>query len=306
MIYEQYVAKRFKPETMEKVAMAHVIIKEYAEEGYDLTLRQLYYQFVSKGWLANTDRNYQNLGRIVSNARLAGLLPWDSIVDRTRGLEARNHWNGPADLMRDAARSFGVDRWEGQSRRVEVWIEKDALVGVIEGVCRDLDVAYFSCRGYTSQSEMWSAGKRLGEYESSGLSTVILHLGDHDPSGLDMTRDIRDRLHMFHAETEVRRIALTFDQIAEYDPPPNPAKLSDARAEDYVIEHGYESWELDALDPRVMNALIREHVEGLLDMKLFKARKTQEEVSRARLTSVAENWKAHSALIDKKKPRRKK
>ena len=130
MIYEEYVSRRFKPETMEKVAMAHVIIREYAEEGYDLTLRQLYYQFVSRGWLPNTDRNYKNLGAIVNNARLAGLLPWDAIVDRTRGLEARGHWETPVDIVRDAARSFGVDRWEGQDYRVEVWIEKDALVGV--------------------------------------------------------------------------------------------------------------------------------------------------------------------------------
>lgn len=292
MIYEEYVVKKFKPETMERIAMAHVIIQEWVEEGYDLTLRQLYYQFVARGWLANTDRNYKNLGSAISDARLAGLLPWDAIVDRTRNLEARGHWGGPADILRDAAKSFGIDRWDGQDFRAEVWIEKDALVGLIEGVCRDLDVAYFSCRGYTSQSEMWRAARRLCEYEEEGASTVIFHLGDHDPSGLDMTRDIQDRLRTFGANTEVRRIALTFDQIEEYDPPPNPAKLSDVRAESYVVEHGYESWELDALHPRVINSLIREHVEGILDLDLYEERKAKEEDGRARLETVARKWKA--------------
>jgi len=154
------------------------------------------------------------------------------------------------------ARQFRIDKWATQPRRIEVWIEKDALVGVIEGVCTELDVPYFSCRGYTSQSEMWVGAQRLAaHWRKAKQNPLILHFGDHDPSGIDMTRDIQARLQEFSFGTaghplELRRLALNMDQVELYGPPPNPAKLTDSRCEAYMEEHGNESWELDALEPR--------------------------------------------------------
>jgi hypothetical protein len=242
------------------VTQARAICREYAESGYDLTLRQLYYQFVARALIPNSQRSYKNLGSVINKARMAGYLDWDYIVDRTRNLEEMTHWRSAADILGGAAAGFQLDRWEDQEYRVEVWIEKDALTGVIEGICNELDVPYFSCRGYTSQSEMWRAAMRLRGYEAEGKSTVVIHLGDHDPSGIDMTRDIQDRLWTFHAHTEVERIALNWDQIEQYQPPPNPTKLTDSRSAGYVSEFGYESWELDALEPSVMVAMVRDQV----------------------------------------------
>src|SRR5512139_1588276 len=156
-----YVPKSFSSNSMSIIEKANEIIAEYARLGFDLTLRQLYYQFVSRALIPNKDTEYKRLGSIINDARLAGLIDWDAITDRTRNLRSLSHWDDPGDIIYSAARSYHINRWEDQEYRVEVWIEKDALVGVIEGVCTDLDIPYFSCRGYTSQSEMWAAAQRL-------------------------------------------------------------------------------------------------------------------------------------------------
>lgn len=133
----------------------------------------------------------------MNDARLAGLMDWTHLEDRTRNLRSLSHWSDPRDILDSAAAGYRTDKWAHQPYRPEVWIEKDALVGVIEGVCEANDVPYFSCRDYTSQSEVWGAAQRLLRHVRRGQIPVVLHLGDHDPSGLDMTRDITDRLGLF-------------------------------------------------------------------------------------------------------------
>ena len=172
------------------------------------------------------------------------------------------------------------------------WIEKDALIGVIENVCKELDIAYFSCRGYTSQSEMWSAAMRLQRYRKGRQKPLVLHLGDHDPSGKDMTRDITDRLSEFSEGTiEVRRLALNMSQITQYHPPPNPAKITDSRAAGYIAEFGGESWELDALEPAVIATLIRDAVFTVRDVDKWVAQQLEEDTQKAQLEKVSNQWK---------------
>jgi len=249
--YIEYVPHTFSRANRELIATCNAIIDEYRAQGYILTLRQVYYQFVSHGVIANTDHEYKRLGSIINDARLAGLVDWTAITDRTRALRSAAHWDSPQDIVRGAASQFRTDKWSTQATYPEVWLEKDALVGVIEDVCTRLDVAYFSCRGYTSSTEMWGAAQRLLTQQQQGHTPVILHLGDHDPSGRDMTRDVADRLALFMGEAvQVERLALNMDQIEHYGPPPNPAKLTDARADAYIAEFGLSSWELDALEPR--------------------------------------------------------
>ena len=259
----------------------------YVAQGFTLTLRQLYYQFVSRGLLPNAERHYKQLGEVVNNGRLAGLTDWDAIEDRTRNLRRLSSWRNPAELLEDAAGQFRLDKWADQPYRPEVWIEKDALVGVIEGVCDELEVPYFACRGYCSQSEMWAAAQRLG---SDGKEAVIFYLGDHDPSGIDMSRDIAARLRTFQASVRVERLALNIRQVRDYDPPPNPAKMTDTRASDYVRQFGHESWELDALEPAVIAELVCDAVTGLRDDALWRQRVDEEESDRVRLRAYAKRW----------------
>ncbi|MCX5601561.1 hypothetical protein OOK29_25765 [Streptomyces phaeochromogenes] len=292
-----YVEKKFTPAHQRLIAMADQICREYAEQGFDLTLRQLYYQFVARDVIANKQTEYKRLGSIINDARLAGLLDWDYIVDRTRNLRGLSHWDNPESVIQSAAYGYRTERWEQQPYRVEVWIEKDALVGVIAGACERNDVDYFSCRGYTSQSELWGAARRMTRYQQAGQKPIVIHLGDHDPSGVDMTRDISDRLALFGADVDVRRIALNMDQIEEHDPPPNPAKLTDSRATSYIREHGSSSWELDALEPTLLDRLIEDEIWAWRDADQWEADTEAMEGERTLLRQVAGRWSEVAAMV---------
>lgn len=292
LCYEQ---KKFQAKSLKAIAQANTIIEGFAAQGFNLTLRQLYYQFVARDLIPNNLREYKRLSTIINDARYSGLIDWLHITDRTRNLRSNPHWDEPEDIIASAVSSFAIDKWETQEYRPEVWIEKDALVGVIEGVCGKADVSYFSCRGYTSASEMWIAARRLIGYLEKGQTPLVIHLGDHDPSGMDMSRDIFDRLELFvRAEgcnpADVQRIALNMDQIETFRPPPNFAKLTDTRANAYIKRYGKNSWELDALEPTVLAQLIQDTVATYRDDRLWQETVTLEEQHRDNLRDVAKRW----------------
>lgn len=288
---EAFISKRFSEASLSVIESANDIIVEYRAMGFTLTLRQLYYQFVSRDLIANKQSEYKRIGSIINDGRLAGLIDWSAIEDRTRNVETTSTWESPDQIVEAVADQYRQDLWASQTSRPEVWIEKEALIGVIEPVCRRFGVPYFACRGYSSQSEQYAAGKRFKRYLASGLTPVVLHLGDHDPSGLDMTRDNTDRLAMFAGtDVTVVRLALNWDQIERYSPPPNPAKDTDARFERYRDEFGNESWELDALDPRTIEALISDEIEGLIDREEWEEAERAQEEAKDLLLRASQNW----------------
>lgn len=279
----------FRPESLRLIEQVNGIISDYQSMGYSLTLRQVYYQLVARDVIPNNERSYKNLGNLISDGRMSGLIDWQAIEDRTRNLKKNSHWSSPGSIIHSAARSFAYDKWEDQENYVEVWVEKDALVGIVGQVCEELDIPYFSCRGYVSQSEMWAAAQRLEGFAGQKYIHII-HLGDHDPSGRDMSRDIVDRLELFGVSIQFERIALNYDQIEEYGPPPNPTKLSDSRASGYISEFGYECWELDALRPDVIDSLIRDKVTDLCDLELLAEAREREDAAKRTLRAVARDW----------------
>ena len=286
----QYKDFQFKSRTVGIIEQANEIIHEYREQGYDLTLRQLYYQFVARGLIPNNDREYKNLGSIINDGRLAGLIDWSAITDRTRPNRGNSHWDSPQEIIEAVAEQFRIDTRQDQPYYIEVWVEKDALIGIVQQACTQLDIPYMSCRGYVSQSSMWEAARRFVQMENDGRETILIHLGDHDPSGIDMTRDIQERLVLFNSECRVDRIALDMRQIEAYTPPPNPAKITDSRSGDYIRRFGQESWELDALDPRVITELIEKNVDDYTDEKKLKRRIVQQTQHRVELSNVAKRW----------------
>lgn len=291
-----YETKRFGKETQRIIGQAEVIISGYQRQGFKLTLRQLYYQFVARSLIPNTEQSYKKIGNIISDARRAGLIDWEAIEDRTRYLRQLSNWGKPQDILTSARDSYHRDLWANQDKRIEVWIEKDALVGVIESVCQENDVPFFSCRGYVSDSEMWGGGIRIFQHNSkSQQRVIILHLGDHDPSGIDMTRDIEDRLRLFSGwpspnNPEIRRIALTMEQIEKLNPPPNPAKITDSRYNGYVAKYGEESWELDALEPQYISNLIETQILSERDDNLWNQLVDEQEKERKQTDKVVKQW----------------
>lgn len=283
-----YQPINFRQSSLDLIEKVNTVIEEYEAKGYDLTLRQVYYQLVARGIIPNNERSYKNLGNLISDGRLAGLINWYAITDRTRNLRKNNHWTSPAQIVEACAAQYSVNKWEEQEHYVEVWVEKDALVGVVGQICSRLDVPFFSCRGYVSQSEMWAAARRLKAWDDK--TTHVIHLGDHDPSGRDMSRDIVERLKLFGACPEFKRIALNMEQIEQYNPPPNPTKLTDSRCHGYIVEFGYECWELDALQPEVISDLIETEVRQYINFDTLEKTKKREEDSRFELRQVADNW----------------
>jgi hypothetical protein len=307
------------------VADILAIARRYNAQGYDLSVRQLYYQLVAADRVPNTLNSYKTITVLVDRARMAGLMDWYMIVDRTRQVGGNGHWETPDQVIESSADAYAIDLWQDQPRRVEVWVEKQALEGVIGQVARELDISYFACRGYSSTSAMWRSARRFLDYFRAGQAVTILHFGDHDPSGIDMTRDIEDRLRHFlkvdwardHPELrldplyaqreevfaeldtflgtdndalEIRRVALNMDQIRTYDPPPNPAKTTDSRYAAYQEVYGIESWELDALNPTILAGIVREHVDGIRDEDAYQARIARQEQEREVLTAVSARW----------------
>lgn len=302
MATEQFIPKKFTAAHKQVIRQANKIIVEYMEAGYTLTLRQIHYQFVARDLYENTQANYKRLGNILDAARKAGEVDWDAIEDRTRTLRRIGVWDTPESAVERLKEQFKLDPWERQPKkqRIEVWVEKDAAVGIVVPTCNALRLPYFSCRGYSSSSGLYEAGKRLEAYRKAGYETLILYLGDHDPSGVQMTDVSRDRVDLYaRGGINFRRIALTLDQVDEYKPPANFVKETDSRTKWYVDKFETEDcWELDALSPKVVDALIREHVDPLIDKEAWDKTMELEKAHIATLNEIISNWDRTKAAPD--------
>jgi len=192
MAKECFESKRFTTEHEYVIAQTLRICRSMQEQGYSLTLRQIYYQFLGHdlfpdtwayrlpdgSYTKNNDKNYKKLGKILSAARRAGLVDWDSFGDRTRNFGAREHWNSIGEFLGYQRYYYTVDYWVGQSVVPELWVEKDALIDVIRTASRGYDVTTFSSRGYPSDSALYEAAQRIkARYREEGQQTKVRHKG---------------------------------------------------------------------------------------------------------------------------------
>lgn len=274
------------------ISLVNRVLDKYDEKGLKLSLRQLYYQLVSMDFIPNNVRSYKNLGSLVSNARQAGLVDWDMIEDRNRSTNANSHWNNPAHIIESASSQFRIDKWASQEYHIEIMVEKDALSGVLVPVCRGLDVGVTANKGYSSSSTMYEIGQRLSQKAGEGKQILVVYLGDHDPSGIDMGRDVKERLEIYSELEciEFSRIALNYDQIKVLNPPENPAKESDARFAAYVKKFGKSSWELDAIEPEQLAKLVTDAVLEKRDDDLWQEAVQKETAMREQLLSFAKQY----------------
>jgi hypothetical protein len=283
MSKETFRTKRFGNIALERIEQCNDIVNEYTEQGLRLTLRQLYYQLVSRDVIPNVEREYKNLSTLVSDARLAGLMDWNAIEDRIRQPRTVSEFKNLDELVDAALAAYRLPRWGGQKYYVELWVEKDALAGVLEPLAREFHVTMMVNRGYSSQSAMYDSAARFIEPSRPG---ILFYLGDHDPSGEDMVRDIADRLDMFGADVAVNKLALTMAQVRQYNPPPNPAKITDPRAKAYITKFGDSSWEVDALPPNILTQIIRTAFRGVVNVSMMNEVKNQETTDKAKLRSA--------------------
>lgn len=219
---------------------------------------------------------------------MAGLISWTAIEDRTRNLRGHQTHGSVEEALRDLRGSFKNDLWANQPVRLECWVEKQGMEGIVGAACDRLRVDFFAVRGYNSQSEQWRAGRRFASYVAKGQRPVVLYLGDHDPSGCHMTVDNRERLETFAGvPIQVVRLGLNMDQIERLRPPLNPVKPRDARTPWYVETYGTEEcWEMDALPPDAIGGLIEGAVAGFRDERLWSEALTKEASEREELDEM--------------------
>lgn len=275
-----YERVNFRAKSLHLIEVINKTITEFNEGGFSLTVRQIYYQLAHANIIPLTAESYGSLQNLIANGRMAGLISWTAIEDRGRNLMGNRHWPSPGQAIMDLEDDYSIDKWADQEWRPEVHCEKQALENVIGQICGKLDVDFFSCRGYSSLSEQWFAGRRYARYLSKGQRPIVFYLGDHDPSGQQMTTNHQQRLSMFTGTPIiVQRLALNMSQIEEYSLPPNPVKRSDSRKDAYIEEYGESQWELDALHPQVIQDLISAAIAKIRD---------EEEWSRALAVETAD------------------
>jgi hypothetical protein len=249
---------------------------------HPMTVRQVYYQLVSGQVIENNRSQYQAVSNALVDARKDGAIPWEWIEDRMRRPRAVSMWRGPADFGATALKAYRRDVWQTQAGYLEVWLEKDALSGIFEDVLGGYGVTLNVGRGYDGWSSICNAARRYGD----GSAATVLYFGDFDPSGEDMVRSLRERLGFFGCAPEVVKIALTADDVARYNLPPDFAKATDTRRAAFVEKHGDRCVELDALPVDVLRGRIVSEVEKRIDLAALREVQTIERHERRRLAEV--------------------
>jgi hypothetical protein len=235
------------------------ILQIFEEQKPRLTVRQIYYALTVRGVVPKTLAGYRQTCYQLIRGRESGYIPYSWIADNTRwqikpitepSLEdALDHWQ----------RAYRRDLWLDQPERVEIWVEKDALAGVIKPVTEEYDVALFVCRGYSSATFLFEAAEQI---KSIGKPTYIYHFGDFDPSGVDAAHKVRDGLVKHGAQIHFARAAVTLEQIANLNLPTRETKKSDPRSRTWG---DVPSVELDAIPAPFLRGLVRECIERHLD-----------------------------------------
>jgi hypothetical protein len=240
-----------------------------------MTVRQVFYQATVHGFVEKAESGYVKVQTDLTVMRRAGELPYSWLADNTRWQRKPRTYNGVQDALKATAAFYRKDLWTNADSYVEIWLEKDALSGVIYPVTSLYDVPLMVARGYASLSFLYNAAEAINELE---VPTFIYHLGDFDPSGVNAGEKIEEELKEMapNADITFERIAVTEEQIDEWDLPTRPTKKSDTRSKAF----GDISVELDAIEPNRLRAIVQEAIEYHLPAKQFEVLKAVEESER--------------------------
>lgn len=293
MAKEKFTIEKWNPNDELLVNWMESVTEDYMFRRYTVTLRQLYYVGVAANLYENKQTNYNKLGDLLTKARLAGRIDWHAIVDRNRNTSDHQYFASDIECVQSASKHFRLNKWLTQKVYCEVVVEKAALEGVIARPCYQLEVPFTASRGYASSTLLYDMAHRMRERSMvGGKQCHIFILSDLDPSGVDLARDITDRVRML-ADVPVycHRIALTPDQVDEYKCPPNPAKRTDGRFKGFEEIYGDSSYELDALSPETIEKLIIDSVSMLRDPDEWKKQVAIEQQMKERLANVIEGMK---------------
>jgi hypothetical protein len=245
------------------------------EAGRPMTVRQVFYQATVRGLVEKAESGYAKVQTDLTVMRRAGELPYDWLADNTRWQRKPNTFDSVEDALQETARFYRKALWKDIDTYVEIWLEKDALSGVIYPITEMYDVPLMVARGYASLSFLYSAAEAINELT---VPTYIYHLGDFDPSGVNAGEKIEETLRELAPDADItfERVAVTPEQINDWDLPTRPTKKSDTRSKAF----GEISVELDAIEPNQLRSLVQETIEQHLPAEQFEVLKAAEESER--------------------------
>jgi hypothetical protein len=267
--------------TKAEVERRRVALFDIVADMQPMTVRQVFYQGSVRGIIEKTESGYCKVQTDLVLMRRAGVLPYDWLTDATRWQRKPRTYTGVEDALKETARLYRRSLWVNADSYVEVWLEKDALAGVVYPITSTYDVPLMVARGYASLSFLHSAAEYINELE---VPTYIYHLGDFDPSGVNAGKKIEETLNELAPEAEIyfQRIAVTPEQIASFRLPTRPTKQSDTRSKNF----GDISVELDAIDPAQLRGIVQEAIENHLESEQLEVLKAAEESERLLITNL--------------------
>lgn len=260
------------------------------ENDYPMTVRQVFYRMVSIGMIGKTENEYKNtIVRLLGEMRRTSEIPFDWIADSTRWMRKPKSYSSLENMLRYSAQSYRRSLWDNQPVYVEVWLEKEALAGVLYEVTEKWDVPLMVTRGYPSLSYLYSAAETIAAKSRRGKSTYLYYFGDYDPSGLDIPRKVESDLREFapDADIEFKRVAVTLEQIETLKLQTRPTKRTDSRSRNFTGE----SVEVDAIQSatllEIVSSCITQHIDESAYRTLMEAEKGEREVLMSILRSAA-------------------
>jgi hypothetical protein len=252
-----------------------------AEDG-PITVRHLFYRLVGLNVIEKTEKEYKLLCYHLARWRKDDLIPWDSFTDSTRWHICPPMFDGVADALQRTRETYRRNLWTTQPYYVEVWVEKDAIAGVIAGVTRQFGVPLFVCRGFASLSSQYSASTTFKNVQAKGKEVIVYHLGDYDPSGHSAADAIENTVaNVFDCEIEFKRLAILPEHISQFDLPTRPVKQSDSRARNWT---GTECVELDAMPPNELRWIVENAISDCIDDYEWEQMQKIERAERETLT----------------------
>ncbi len=249
--------------TLDLIEQAHGVLQEYNP----MTLRQVYYQLVARHMINNKRNEYQRLSNALVKARQQGIIPWSWLEDRVRQPQAVSTWQDLPDFIETVKSAYRKSIWEKQPQYLEVWLEKDALSGVFAKITEHYGITLVVGRGYNSWSAYREAALRFNKLHKP---VSILYFGDFDPSGEDIVRALQESLNFFGISPEIEKVALTMQDVTDYDLPPDFTKKTDSRSAAFIKKYGDLAVELDALPLPMLRDRIKNNIESNLDMSALQ------------------------------------
>jgi hypothetical protein len=255
---------------------------DIAEEAQPCTVRQVFYQATVRGIVEKTEAGYAKVQRMLADLRLDGALPWDWIADNTRWQRKPTTWDSLRDALEATAQTYRRSLWTSADAYVEIWLEKDALAGVLYPVTERWDVPLMVTRGYSSLTFLNGAASYIAEL---GKPAFLYHFGDFDPSGQDAAAKVESTLREMAPEAEIHftQTAVCPWQIDYWKLPTRPTKATDSRTKRWS---GGESVELDAIDANELRSLCNLEIMTHVDRRHLKGLEVAEQSERELLTRL--------------------